>query len=95
MTKTRETFAALTSYSDSGSTDYQMAAQHLTLTFNTRLQRPNLYRIDWTQTGGLKGVVWSQGDGDYLQMDPGSPASQPRWRPYPPPGWATKRARGK
>ena len=75
VTKTRETFAALTSYSDSGSTDYQMAAQHLTLTFNTRLQRPNLYRIDWTQTGGLKGVVWSQGDGDYLQVDPGSPAS--------------------
>ena len=26
VTKTRETFAALTSYNDSGSTDYQMAA---------------------------------------------------------------------
>jgi hypothetical protein len=36
------------------------------------LQRPNLYRIDWTQTGGLyvgKGVVWSDGNGDYLETD--------------------------
>jgi hypothetical protein len=75
MANTRAAYAALTSYRDSGSADYQMSAQHLTLTFNTRLQRPNRYRIDWTQKAGLKGAVWSQGDGDYLQVDPGSPAS--------------------
>jgi len=35
------------------------------------LQRPNFYRIDWIQTAGTfssKGVVWSDGSGDNLQI---------------------------
>lgn len=64
--KSREAYAALSSYSDSGTVALEMAGQNITLTFNTRLQRPNLYRIDWTQVMGLKGVVWSDGGGDYL-----------------------------
>jgi len=71
--KSREAYAALSSYSDSGTVVSEMAGQITTLNFEIRLQRPNLYRIDWTQeTKGLpspcsKGVVWSDGSGDYLQ----------------------------
>jgi len=64
--RSREAYAALSSYSDSGTVIWEMAGQNFTLTFNTRLQRPNLYRVDWTQVMGLKGVVWSDGSGDYL-----------------------------
>jgi hypothetical protein len=72
--KSRDAYAALSSYSDSGTVVSEMAGQKNTLTFKTRLQRPNLYRIDWTQGTGLKGVslgpdkgvVWSDGSGDYL-----------------------------
>ena len=73
--KSRDAYAALSSYSDSGTVVSEIAGQNITLTFNTRLQRPNLYRIDWTQGTGLKGVVWSAGGGDYLLIDPGSPAT--------------------
>jgi outer membrane lipoprotein-sorting protein len=69
--KSRAAYAALSSYSDSGTVVSQIAGQDLTTTFNTRLQRPNLYRIDWTQTSGnftSKGVVWSDGSGDNLQI---------------------------
>ncbi len=73
--KSRDAYVALSSYSDSGTVVSEIAGQNITLAFNTRLQRPNLYRIDWTQGTGLKGVVWSGGSGDYLQIDPGSPAT--------------------
>jgi outer membrane lipoprotein-sorting protein len=73
--KSRDAYVALSSYSDSGTVVSEIAGQNIILTFNTRLQRPNLYRIDWTQGTGLKGVVWSGGSGDYLQIDPGSPAT--------------------
>jgi outer membrane lipoprotein-sorting protein len=66
--KSRDVYAALSSYSDSGTVVFEIGSQNITTTFNTRLQRPNLYRIDWTQTGGLtttKGTVWSDGSGDY------------------------------
>jgi len=53
--------------------------QLVTNTFNVRLQRPNFYRIDWTEftgSGGTpgkkgfmvfsrKGVIWSDGTGDF------------------------------
>jgi hypothetical protein len=73
--KSRDAYAALSSYSDSGTVVSEMAGQKNTLTFSTRLQRPNLYRIDWTQETGFKGVllasnkgvVWSDGSGDYFQ----------------------------
>src|SRR5205809_293084 len=64
--KSREGYAALSSYSDSGRVVSEMAGQNTTLTFNTRLQRPNLYRIDWTQGTGPKEAVWSDGSGDYF-----------------------------
>jgi hypothetical protein len=70
--KTRAAYAALSSYSDTGKVVSEMSGQINSLTFNIRLQRPNLYRIDWAQGTGLKGVVWSGGSGDYLQIEPGS-----------------------
>jgi len=74
--KTRAAYAALSSYSDTGTVESEIASQTLTLTFSTRLQRPNQYRIDWTQNYmGLQGKVWSDGSGDYLQVDAGSPAN--------------------
>lgn len=69
--KSRAAYAALASYSDSGTVVYEMGSQKITTAFNLRLQRPNLYRIDWTQTGGLaatKGLVWSDDSGDYSLM---------------------------
>lgn len=67
--KSREAYATLSSYSDSGTVVVELAGQNVTTTFNTRLQRPNLYRIDWTQEQGLnKGSAWSGGSGDYFQV---------------------------
>ena len=65
----QDAYAALSSYSDSGTAVGEGAGPTTTTTFNIRLQRPNLYRIDWTNTGGLyigTGVVWSDGSGDFL-----------------------------
>jgi RNA polymerase sigma factor (sigma-70 family) len=67
----QDAYAALSSYSDNGTAVTEGGGQTATTTFNIRLQRPNLYRIDWTQTGGSytsKGVVWSAGNGDYFMM---------------------------
>lgn len=64
--KSRNAYAALSSYSDSGTAVAEFAGQKNTLTFNTRLQRPNIYRIDWTQGMASKGVVWCDGSGDYF-----------------------------
>jgi RNA polymerase sigma factor (sigma-70 family) len=69
--KSHTAYATLASYSDSGTVVYEMAGQKITTTFHTRLQRPNRYRIDWDQTTSSyssKGVVWSDGSGDYLQI---------------------------
>jgi outer membrane lipoprotein-sorting protein len=67
--KSRDAYAALSSYSDSGTVVSEMGSQINTLSFNIRLQRPNRYRIDWTREGVLgseQGVVWSDGSGDYF-----------------------------
>lgn len=78
--KSREAYAALSSYSDSGTVSSEMDSRKTTLTFNIRLQRPILYRIDWAPEPPPrsaepaakwvaqfnKGAVWSDGSGDYL-----------------------------
>lgn len=72
--KTRDAYAALSSYRDSGKVVSEMSGQTNSLAFTIQLQRPNLYRIDWTQKTGLmagvpsdNGAVWSDGSGDYFQ----------------------------
>jgi len=67
VTKVHDAYAALSSYSDSGAVVAQIGGQNVTTTFNIRLQRPNLYRIDWDQNSGPisgQGVVRSDGTGD-------------------------------
>lgn len=62
-------YAALTSYSDEGKVVSTGGSENGETTFAIRMQRPNLYRIEWTQTGGLytgKGTVWSDGTGNFL-----------------------------
>ena len=64
-------YAALSAYSDHGTVKTEGAGQTKTTAFNIRLQRPNLYRVDWTGIGGFynsKGIVWSDGTGDFFQM---------------------------
>src|SRR5689334_10194740 len=64
--KSREAYASLSSYIDKGTVLSEMAGQKNTLTFNTRLQRPNLYRVSWKQGTASKGTAWADGSGDYL-----------------------------
>ena len=78
--KSRDAYAALASYSDSGTVVSEIGNQNITTAFHLRLQRPNLYRVDWTQTGGMattEGLVWSDGSGDYSLMGDPTGANMP------------------
>ena len=74
--KAQETYASLTSYSDGGKTVAALNGMTFTTTFTIRLARPNLYRIEWEQPVNSsytsKGVVWSAGKGDFLDMGSGA-----------------------
>lgn len=65
-------YAALTSYSDEGSTVATLGATTASsYTFTIALARTNLYQVVWRQADQFylpKGVVWSAGDGDFLWM---------------------------
>ncbi len=69
--QTQDTYAALTSYRDSGTVVAVSGTKTITNTFHIRLQRPEFYRVDWSQTPapGIvnKGAVWSSGDGHFKQ----------------------------
>jgi RNA polymerase sigma factor (sigma-70 family) len=78
--KSQTAYAALSSYSDSGTVVSQLGATSQTTTFNLRLQRPNRYRIEWAQANDYLtngGVVWSSGNGDYMVMAHGQANVQP------------------
>jgi outer membrane lipoprotein-sorting protein len=74
--KARGAYAALTSYSDQGTTVAVLNGLTITTTFTIKLGRPNLYRIAWVQTNDSPysttttkpQSVWSAGDGDFLDM---------------------------
>jgi RNA polymerase sigma factor (sigma-70 family) len=69
----QDAYAALSSYSDTGTNISTVAGQTITTTSSIKLQRPNLYRIDWTQSLESaafkrvmsKGVTWSDGTDNY------------------------------
>jgi RNA polymerase sigma factor (sigma-70 family) len=66
--QSEDTYAALSSYSDSGTGEAEGGGTVSKTTSHIRLQRPNLYRVDWTQTDGLstnKGIIWSDGYENY------------------------------
>ena len=74
--KSRDAYAALSSYSDEGKTvsciGSTTVAPH---SFTIKLARPSLYRIEWDQNSGFfdqKGTAWSAGNGDFLKTS-GSP----------------------
>jgi RNA polymerase sigma factor (sigma-70 family) len=78
--KSQAAYAALDSYSDSGSSQSEVGGASTTITFNLRLQRPNLYRVEWTEASAFftsRGVAWSAGNGDYLLMQHGQNNVQP------------------
>ena len=69
--KSHKIYAGLTSYRDDGMVQTSGAGTTSTTTFNIRMQRPNLYRVDWVQTGGSftsTGSVWSDGTDNYFTM---------------------------
>ena len=82
--KAQEAYAALPSYSDSGKTVTERGKQTETIVFNMRLQRPNFYRIEWSQakvsgfvsnnvtmtSNSSRGFVWSSGNGNFFAIDP-------------------------
>jgi RNA polymerase sigma factor (sigma-70 family) len=71
--ESQDAYAALSSYSDSGTIVVEGSGENTKTTFNIRLQRPKFYRVDWKSTGGLytaAGVVWSEGKGDFLVSGP-------------------------
>jgi len=79
----QDAYTALSSYSDSGKVIAEVGGQTVTTTFNIRLQRPNLYRVEWSQavtpSFSTGGVVWSAGNGDFMLMKmAGQPSSKPR-----------------
>jgi RNA polymerase sigma factor (sigma-70 family) len=72
--QSQDAYAALMSYSDSGTVVTEMAGKNTKTTFNIRLARPNLYRIDSIMMAGpnsLKGAAWSDGSGDYFETGTG------------------------
>lgn len=78
--ETIDAYAALTSYSDSGTVVTTGGGSGTRTTFTIRLKRPNFYRIEWNQTGGAfnaGGKTWNDGTGNYFQVDgragPGKP----------------------
>lgn len=75
LRQSRNAYAALSSYSDSGTAVSEIGNQNITTAFSTRLQRPNQYRIEVTRSTGLKAVVWSGGNGNYLSIEPVLPTT--------------------
>ena len=68
----QEKYASLTSYNDEGETVAIINGTTLTTTFTIKLARPDLYRIKWAQSSSDNGIVWSAGNGDFMDMGNGS-----------------------
>ena len=67
--QSQKTYAALSSYSDTGTVVTEGGGAATKTTFAIHLQRPNLYRVDWTSTGGFytsRGAAWSDGTENYF-----------------------------
>ena len=72
--KSQAAYAALSSYSDDGKVLEEIGSRNLTTTFNIRLQRPDRYRVEWSQATAFftnGGIVWSAGNGNFLLLKHG------------------------
>jgi len=67
LKKAQETYASLSSYSDTGKIISETVDYTLTNSFSIRLARPNLYRIEWDENSE-DGICWSSGDTNYIHM---------------------------
>jgi len=80
--KTKTTYAALQSYSDTGTVAVQAGSFSFTTHFKTRLQRRDFYLIEWQREKQAlmpneeKGVVWSDSTGDFLDFAGQGPKKQ-------------------
>lgn len=70
--QTKAAYAALSSYSDSGTCTATISGNILTIRSTVKLQRPNLYKIEWAErlnpkaaTEMAKGEAWSDGTDNY------------------------------
>ncbi len=74
--KSKDAYAALSSYSDTGKTVATVNGTTITTSFTIKLARPNLYRIEWKQPVfpgyANTGIVWSAGQGDFMVMGNGA-----------------------
>ena len=73
-------YASMTSYSDEGKTIATLNGTTLTTTFAIKLARPDLYRVEWTQTTAYftnGGTVWSAGNGDFMAQNYGHYNAKP------------------
>jgi RNA polymerase sigma factor (sigma-70 family) len=71
--QSQETYAALTSYSDTGTAVTDADGRAAITGFNIRLQRPNLYRIEWAMTNNFitnRGVAWGDGGSNSYVFGP-------------------------
>jgi len=75
-------YAALTSYSDTGHVQVKNGGENMVTTFESRLQRPGFYRIQWASAVGAattgRGVVWSDGTGNFLDFGAGGAEGKPK-----------------
>ena len=91
--KSLAAYAALTGYSDTGRTVESKNGQTNTTTFSIQMQRTNLFKVHWVQTGGSQtndGTWWDDGHPPFMPEDTyllantnGQPANeQPQVIPY-------------
>lgn len=72
--KAKDAYASLSTYSDEGNVVTTSSGRTSTTAFTIRLSRPNLYRIEWQESSPYftrNAVVWSVGQGDFLNLDIG------------------------
>jgi hypothetical protein len=70
--KSLDAYAALTSYSDTGKTVESEAGHTNITTFSIRMQRTNLFKVHWVQTGGNQtneGAWWADGHSQFSPDD--------------------------
>lgn len=81
----QDAYAMLSSYSDDGTIIENLGNQTLRTTFKIKLQRPDFYRIEWSQAATPfftnSGVVWSAGNGNVLEMKIGQSRANPEKYP--------------
>jgi RNA polymerase sigma factor (sigma-70 family) len=79
--QSKAAYAALNSYSDTGTATETGGGANTTTTFNIRLQRPDFYRVEWSQGGGFynsSGTVWSDGTGNFLSSGAANAPAKPQ-----------------